>query len=413
MLLTNPIWLWAFTGLLIPIGIHLLSRKEGKVIRIGSLRHLQETNTQQFKGIRLNEIVLLILRCTLITLFVLLMSGLSFERNRQSEVKWVLIEKGLEKMREVQAQLDTFQYDGYELHWLADGFPLYSDSTSVSSNNQYWRLAEQLQSEKISDAIVISKNKVDGFKGKRPSLAPNIRWVSVPSEPGDFSLKTVSLLDSVLVRTGYTQADKTYFTTRIFSMDEWNQSNQMDSIDSVDSVKIVIVADKTHQYDERIMEASLEAIGLSSSTKIEIVNSSPEKIGSTGYGNWCVWLSDQPVSDSIDSNIIYLKPELNPEILVQEKANRWKITKRLNEEIVLNESLTVKLASLLLSSSKDWETAMQHDKRMLSDKNAWSMNDSGESGNDSLHVQSADSYLLIFFLVTLFVERILAYYRNQ
>src|SRR6478735_938581 len=127
MLLTNPIWLWALSGLSIPIGIHLLSRKEGKVIRIGSLRHLQETNTQQFKGIRLNEIVLLLLRCTLIILFVLLMCGLSFERYSESEAKWVLIEKGLENEREVQIQLDTFQSQGYELRWLAEGFPLFDD----------------------------------------------------------------------------------------------------------------------------------------------------------------------------------------------------------------------------------------------------------------------------------------------
>jgi hypothetical protein len=409
MLFTNPIWLWALAGLSIPIGIHLLSRKEGKVIRIGSLRHLQETNTQQFKGIRLNEIVLLILRCTLITLFVLLMSGLSFEKNKQSEVKWVLIEKGLENMREVQTQLDTFQSNGYELHWLADGFPLFSDSTFVSSSNQYWRLVEQLQSEKISEAIVISKNNMDGFKGKRPSLAPNIRWVSVPSEPGDFTLKAVSLSDSVLVRTGHSQPDKTYFTTRILSMNDWDQSTQLDSIDSV---KIVIVSDNTHQYDKIIIEASLEAVE-SSSTRIEIVNSSPEKIGSTGYGDWCIWLSNQPVSDTINSNIVYLLPEVNEEILFQEKANRWRITKRLNEEIALNESLTVKLASLLLSSDKDSETASQNDKRILSDESVWSKSNSAGSSNDSLHVQSADSYLLILFLLTLLIERVLAYYRNQ
>lgn len=410
MLFTNPIWLWALAGLSIPIGIHLLSRKEGKVIRIGSLRHLVETNTQQFKGIRLNEIVLLILRCTLITLFVLLMSGLSFEKNKQSEVKWVLIEKGLEKIREVQTQLDTFQNDGYKLHWLADGFPLYADSASVTTSNPYWRLTEQLQSEKISDAIVISKNREDGFKGKRPPLPSNVRWVSVQSEPSDFLLKAVSLSDSILVRTGHTQADKTYFTTRISSVNEWNQSTQLNS---VNLTKIVIVADKAHQYDKQILEASLKAIAISSSTKIDIVNSSPENIESTGYGNWCVWLTDQTVSASIKSNVIYLTPELNSEILVQEKANRWKITKRLNEEVVLNESLTVKLASLLLSSDKDWETASQNDKRMLSDASVWSQNDSSESSYASLRVQSVDSYLLIIFLITLFIERILAYYRNQ
>ncbi len=45
-------------------------------------------------------------------------------------------------------------------------------------------------------------------------------------------------------------------------------------------------------------------------------------------------LSTETVLDSISSNIIYLKPELNRKILVQEKTNRWIITKRLNDVIV-------------------------------------------------------------------------------
>jgi hypothetical protein len=241
-------------------------------------------------------------------------------------------------------------------------------------------------------------------------LPSNIRWRSFPEGSANFTLKAVSLSDSVLVRTGYTQADKTYFTTRILSANEWGQSTQ---IDSIKSIKIVIVADKANQYDKRIIEASLKAIESSSLTKIEIANSSIENIESTGYGDWCVWLSDHLVSDSINSNIIYLMPELNHELLVHKKANRWKITKKLNEEIALDENLTVKLASLLISSDKDWETASQHDKRMLLDESAWSMSASGEISNASLHIHSADSYLLIFFLFTLLIERILAYYRNQ
>src|SRR5688572_9549927 len=201
MLLLNPIWLWALAGLAIPIGIHLLSRKEGQVIKIGSLRHLQETNTQQFKGIRLNEIVLLALRCALIILLVLLISGLSFEKATNSEAKWVLLENGLEDIPEVHSQLEIFQDQGYELRCLADGFPVSVDSAS-SSNNLYWRLAEQLQFEKVSDVIVISKNRLDGFKGKRPTLPSNIRWISVPSESVDYTVRANSVGDSIVARMG-------------------------------------------------------------------------------------------------------------------------------------------------------------------------------------------------------------------
>jgi hypothetical protein len=75
----QPIFLWALTALAVPIGIHLLSRKEGKVVKMGSLRHLRETSTKQFKGIKLNELLLLALRCLLIILFVSLLAGLSME----------------------------------------------------------------------------------------------------------------------------------------------------------------------------------------------------------------------------------------------------------------------------------------------------------------------------------------------
>ena len=53
MQFVNAIWLWGLTGLIIPIGIHLLSRKQGKVIRFGSIRHLDETSTRHFRAISL------------------------------------------------------------------------------------------------------------------------------------------------------------------------------------------------------------------------------------------------------------------------------------------------------------------------------------------------------------------------
>jgi hypothetical protein len=410
VVLSNPIWLWALAGLSIPIGIHLLSRKEGKVIRIGSLRHLQETNTQQFKGIRLNEIVLLALRCTLILLFVLMMCGLSFEKERTTETKWLLIEKGLEKLIEAQSRLDTFELKGYEVRWLADRFPLFEDSASVSGDPLYWKLVEQLQHEQADDVIVISRSNIKNFKGKRPELNPTIRWVTIPEEPRDFIVKASNQGDSILVRKGYAQSDKTYFTTRVFSSKEWDSRTPLNPRDSV---RIVIYADDIHRYDRRIVEASLQAMKLTYPISPKIVNISPAQVTSFGSWDWCIWLAAQPVSDTIDSNVIYLEPGTRSEILVQERSNRWAITKRLNEEVALGESFTVKLAALLLCSENDWAVANQNDKRMISDQSAWSNNDSERTEHASMIVQSADSYLLILFLLTLLIERTLAYYRNQ
>src|SRR5258706_563824 len=97
MTFANPIFLWSLLGLSIPITIHLLSRKEGKIIRIGSIRHIQETSTQQFKGVKLNEILLLILRCAMIIVFSLLLSGLQCTGIQKE--KWVVVERSLENQQ--------------------------------------------------------------------------------------------------------------------------------------------------------------------------------------------------------------------------------------------------------------------------------------------------------------------------
>src|SRR6185369_2790004 len=148
MMLANPIFLWSLLGLSIPIGIHLLSRKEGKIIRIGSLRHIQETSTQQFKGIRLNEVLLLALRCIMIILFSLLLSGL--QCTNEGKEKWVIVERGLENIPSIKIILDSLKKDGYEQHQLAEGFPINVDSTSEIN---YWKLAEQLRAVNLSRGI--------------------------------------------------------------------------------------------------------------------------------------------------------------------------------------------------------------------------------------------------------------------
>src|SRR4051812_887055 len=105
MTIANPIFLWALAGLSIPVAIHLLSRKEGKILKLGSLRHVQETSTQQFRGIRLNEISLLLLRCALIAIFGLMLAGVFL--TVPNNTKWVLVEKGLQAQPRINTMIDS------------------------------------------------------------------------------------------------------------------------------------------------------------------------------------------------------------------------------------------------------------------------------------------------------------------
>ncbi|HZX73756.1 MAG TPA: BatA domain-containing protein, partial [Cyclobacteriaceae bacterium] len=137
MAFANPSWLWGLSALLIPITIHLLSRKEGKVIPVGSLRYLKDANTQQFKSLRLNEVILLLLRCLLFSLVILFISGLQMAQN--NNLKWVLVEERLKDDSRATSVSDSLINQGYELHYLTSQLAV---EGKLPSSTSYWALAE-------------------------------------------------------------------------------------------------------------------------------------------------------------------------------------------------------------------------------------------------------------------------------
>src|ERR1700712_798811 len=93
----HPAFLWGLSAIAIPVAIHLLSLKEGKVILIGSLRHFTGSPAKNSKSIRLNELLLLTLRILIIIWLVALLAGIYLTARFTSPKKWLLIEKGIEK----------------------------------------------------------------------------------------------------------------------------------------------------------------------------------------------------------------------------------------------------------------------------------------------------------------------------
>lgn len=402
---TNPIALWALAGLSLPIAIHMLSRKEGKVIRIGSLRHLHETSTRQFKGIRLNEIVLLALRCLLIILFVFLLSGLAFNGFTNSETKWVLVEKGLEHNREVERQLKNFHELGYELHWLSDGFPLLKDSISSTNSIQYRSLAEKLETKQLSEAVVLATNKINNFSGIRTPLPANIRWIGVIDEPVEFTLNVHKLSDSAFIRRGYSNANETYFTTQSVS-----SSSLSETANEQDTLSLTVYYDQEHAYDKKITEAILRSIEISFALPMKIAFKMDSKF-LPDHANWVIWLSKDPIPPT--ETILYIKEASGSPLIIQEQKHKWRITKSLNEEIALQENLSVKIASIIIPSNYYRALALKKDQRMIHDSEAWSKQTADKNRITTQSLQSADSYLILLFLITLLIERLLAYNKNQ
>lgn len=190
MTFANPAFLWAFAGLAVPLAIHLLSRKEGKIIRVGSVRHVEESNTSQFKSIRLNEILLLLLRCLMIATVVLFMSGAQCSGPLSNKTKWVFTERGI--------NVDSLTAKGYELHEM--------------STKNYWAFAEDLNKLPY-DIVVVAHSYARDFSGKRVPLNDNIKWITAESQAKEFQALSWRVGDSVFVRTGRSNAMITAYHT--------------------------------------------------------------------------------------------------------------------------------------------------------------------------------------------------------
>ncbi len=405
---SNPVMLWSLLGLAIPLAIHLLSRKQGKVILIGSVRHLQESPSQQFKGIKLNEYWLLLLRALLIIILSFFLAGAQYAPESSNSKKWLIVEKALIEKKVVQKLLDSLSLDGYELRLLAQGFPL-AESNDTYIPSDYYTLLEELNSHAIHNAIIISHNHASLFMGDVVSLPKNIQWLSIPSDPVQYLLSSQEVnSDSLLLRYGYSDADLTYFSTEFI-----HKSNYKDSvaIKDADTLTISIYAENNFQYDKKIIEAALSVIQQNFKTTI-IKEDITNKSGNINTG-WLIWLSDEAVP-AYDCNLIYLHNQDYSQLVKKVSFNRWALTQRLNQEVATQQHLILALASLFINMEAQQKRALEHDARYLSDSLAFtSLANEKVAALSPLVYQPLTNILLMLFFSLFILERSLAYIRNQ
>ncbi len=71
MIFGAPYMLWGLLGLFVPVAIHMLSRKEQKVIKVGSIKLFSEIESVKVRRFMPSDYLLLLLRCLVITTLVI------------------------------------------------------------------------------------------------------------------------------------------------------------------------------------------------------------------------------------------------------------------------------------------------------------------------------------------------------
>lgn len=415
MTFTNPSYLWALSALAVPVIIHFLSRKEGRVIYLGSIRHLQEAHTRQAIKIRLNELVLLALRLALITIFVLLISGISWIDSAPLEKKWALVEPGLESDKKVTTITDSLRDNGYEIHFFQNDFPVTKDSLDRSPLD-YWTLLNQLQHENLKEATIFSYDRLQGYSGIRKSLPENIRWISVDPHERTFLANITRSGSTVTARHGKSNSMSTSFETvslGTLADDQYFTPNKQQlKIKQPDNLSVVIVCDKTFLDDKILLQSILLAAEEITGSKITVKETDPAGFNSKNEADWIFWLSEIEFPGDENQNRLVFKPEKSSDIVKQKTHHEWLITRHLTEGFILDNNLSLSVLKMLFPSDEQWRIASEFDQRTLNEKMRWSKT-SYNLAPASLSSDEESKWLLSAFFIILFIERFIAYKRNQ
>jgi hypothetical protein len=371
MTFANPSYLWALAGLAIPLAIHLLSRKEGKVIRVGSIRHVEESNTSQFKSIRLNEVLLLLLRSLMVMSLVFFLSGAQCTNPPGRGITWLMIENGI--------KIDSLESTKYEVHELPAG--------------NYWEVAEQL-GKVPHEVVVIAYSKVERFNGERVSLPKNVRWISTEQEPIQFPATAWQAGDSVFVRNASSGPLLTSYRTAF---------GVPDSIGIIQPKKLVVNVLADDKTEADILIASLNVLKKEYKLPIQI---------SAESAQWTFWLREAKPRFSGDQQVVFSTPGPGP-LIERISSNVLHLNRKLDQDVALQENLVIELFKTLYPDLSTPAISKEKDKRSMPDKLAWATGGEKTAADSTPSFAGIEKYLILLFLLSLAAERFVAIRRRQ
>ncbi len=178
----SPLFLWAFLGLLLPVAVHLLSKKPGRTVLFGSVQFLEPNESQQFSSLSFNRFWLWLLRVFAVAAAVLSLAGLQWASTHASPEKpkkWVLLSPGLAGTPNWASLSDSLEKSGFEKRWFATGFPLHG-TAPPQGRQSYWTLIEALVAEGLDSAVVVASPVLRDFFGLQPEVPDWLTWLPVP-----------------------------------------------------------------------------------------------------------------------------------------------------------------------------------------------------------------------------------------
>ncbi|MTI23057.1 hypothetical protein E1176_18650 [Fulvivirga sp. RKSG066] len=409
-----PTYLITLLGLLVPLAIHLWSKKEGRVIKVGSTQFLPEVESKQSSSLRINEIILLVLRMILMGLLSFILAQLFFKSTANNESKLVFIDPLIADRPEANALLDSLANQEYEIKAFLPGFPNYDQEKHTQSAERHWQLVEELNRVNAQDIVLITSSVQKSFKGARPTSHRPLSWITLENQGTNmFLASAVQGRDSVYLVKGNSNREHTAFERDQILKGEIESDSDSTSFDGLkgtvrlikDTITVRIHSGPGFERDAMYLKTAVESISEFSRY--------PLKISDNKQADWLFWLSDEEIDGNQSNQIVrYKRDTLSCRLIIPTSDPRvYHITGRLNVVNVVKGSFVTQLFKVMRKEIEAGDQIEKFDQRQLAEAQL-QPNYEVRSLNSTVKKPMND-WLWLLFLAVFATERIVSYVRKQ
>ncbi|WP_339724409.1 BatA domain-containing protein [Maribacter stanieri] len=432
MAFAQPSYLWALLGLLVPIAIHLWSKKEAKTIKIGSVQLLSESKSRQSSSIQLNEWWLLLLRMAIISLITLVMAKPQWQSKVNNSKLTYIIEPEFVKNEKFMARFTDLQAD-QEIRLLQSGLPIndieYTNSEDFRSVD-YWSLASEMNALQTDSIIVFSNGYAKGLKGARPETNHDINWIVLDSaQTVEKPLLAYQTEKNITLFTANNSPVASKIATKNIELgDVYQLTSNGDSLQVLssnsNSTKIPLIQQPTLEVslvytdslsaDKTYIAAALAALSTYLNRDIKVESSLDNEVLENKESDLTIWLSTKPAPVSAQKKLVFKNDTISNALIIKgEDENTFYIAERITTENAVSGRLTEKLLSILDVNKEVRELQAKADIRSVTEADLKTNFIENKASKTHKASWNLNLYLWVVLLVLLIVERFVAYKRTQ
>ena len=432
MAFAQPSYLWALLGLLVPIAIHLWSKKEAKTIKIGSVQLLSESKSRQSSSIQLNEWWLLLLRMAIISLITLVMAKPQWQSKVNNSKLTYIIEPEFVKNEKFMARFTDLQAD-QEIRLLQSGLPIndieYTNSEDFRSVD-YWSLASEMNALQTDSIIVFSNGYAKGLKGARPETNHDINWIVLDSaQTVEKPLLAYQTEKNITLFTANNSPVASKIATKNIELgDVYQLTSNGDSLQVLssnsNSTKIPLIQQPTLEVslvytdslsaDKTYIAAALAALSTYLNRDIKVESSLDNEVLENKESDLTIWLSTKPAPVSAQKKLVFKNDTISNALIIKgEDENTFYITEKITTENTVSGRLTENLLSILDVNKEVRELQAKADIRSVTEADLKTNFIENKASKTHKASWNLNLYLWVVLLVLLIVERFVAYKRTQ